>query len=169
MTYMNGKSLLLDIGSGNPEEGEVRPEGFLLQDIEPHKGIDLVCDIEELDKFIKVGQCKRIRASHVLEHFPTSHIPKIFSMIHTLLEKNGEFEIHVPNFGWHCALFCEGKDEEAVHYAYGGQLDKYDFHKTAFTPRILISRLTESGFRLEKLEVEHSIHCLAIKIDNIKA
>lgn len=165
---MKGEHLLLDLGSGNPAEGENQPEGYLLQDIEPHKGIDLVCDIEELDKYIKEGQCQKIRASHVLEHFPTDHIPKIFKMIHTLLEKDGVLEIHVPNFRWHCALICEDRDEEAVHYAYGGQLDSYDFHKTAFTPRILIQRLTDAGFKIERLEVEHSLHCLAVKIDNIE-
>lgn len=164
---MNGEHLLLDLGSGNPEEGELQPEGYLLQDIEPHKGIDLVCDIAELDKFIKPGQCKRIRASHVLEHFPTRTVPKLFNMFHNLIEKDGEIEIHVPNFKWHCALVCEDRDEEAITYAYGGQLDEYDFHKTAFTPTLLVRYLTKSGFKIVDLQVEHSIHCLAVRIDNI--
>lgn len=158
---MDGEHLKIDLGSGNPDEGEIQPEGYILQDIEPHKGIELVCDIEKLDRYIKKGQCKRIRASHVLEHFPTSHIKPIFTMIHDLLEKGGEFEIHVPNFGWHCALYCEGRDEEAVHYAFGGQLDSFDYHKTAFTSKLLLEYLRDTNFTVVQLEVEHSLHCLA--------
>lgn len=160
---MLGSHLKIDLGSGNPDQGEIQPEGYILQDIEPHKGIELVCDIEELDKFIQPGQCKKIRASHVLEHFPTSHIPKIFKMIYSLLEEGGEFEVHVPNFKWHCALILEDKDEEAVNYAYGGQLDKFDFHKTAYTPNILLKRLKEAGFKVVQFEIEHSLHVLACR------
>lgn len=163
---MLGEHLLLDVCSGNPEEGEIRPDGYIYQDIESHKGIDLVCDLEELNKYIAKGQCKRIRASHCLEHFPTSHIPTILKMIHGLLEKDGELEIHCPNIKWHCALILEDRDEEAVNYAFGGQRDVYDFHKTGFTPTILIRRLTEAGFKIVDLQIEHSLHCLAVKIDN---
>jgi predicted SAM-dependent methyltransferase len=161
---MDGEHLLLDLASGNPSEGEIQPQGYILQDIEPHKGIDLVCDLEELDKHIKQGQCKRIRMSHALEHFPTSHVPVILNMIHGLLEKDGEFEAHCPNLKWHCALILEDRDEEAVNYAFGGQRDKYDFHKTGFTPSILIRRLTEAGFKIVDLNIEHSIHILCIKV-----
>ena len=163
---MLGEHLLLDIGSGNPKEGEIRPDGYIYQDIEPHEGIDLVCDIKELDKHIKKGQCKTIRASHICEHFETKYIPTLFKMIYELLEPNGQFEVHVPNLKWHCALILEDRDEEAVNYAFGGQRDVYDFHKTGFTPTILIRRLTEAGFKIVDLQIEHSLHCLAVKIDN---
>jgi predicted SAM-dependent methyltransferase len=106
--------------------------------------------------------------SHVCEHFETSYIPTLFKMVYDFLEPNGQFICHVPNFKWHAALILEDKDEEAVHYAFGGQLDKYDFHKTAFTPVLLFKRLGEAGFRVEKIQVEHSIHCIAVKIDNVE-
>jgi predicted SAM-dependent methyltransferase len=160
---MEGKHLLLDLASGNPSEGEIQPTGYILQDIEPHPGITLVCDLEELDKFVKPGQCKKIRMSHALEHFPTSHTLPILKMIYRLLEDGGEFEVHVPNFQWHCQLLSEGKDEEAVHYCFGGQRDRYDFHKTAFSPTILARALKEAGFKDATMSVEHSIHATAVK------
>jgi predicted SAM-dependent methyltransferase len=160
---MLGEHLLLDLASGNPDEGELQPVGYILQDIEPHKGITLVCDLEELDKHIKPSQCKRIRISHALEHFPTAHVPILLKMFHTLLESDGNLEVHVPNFLWHAELLSEGRDEEAVTYAFGGQRDIYDQHKTAFTPKILRSRLQEAGFKIIWEEIEHSIHILAVK------
>lgn len=160
---MKGKHLLLDLASGNPAEGELQPVGYILQDIEPHPGISLVCDIVDLKKHIKNGQCKRIRASHCLEHFPTRQLPSIFSMIYDLLEPGGDVEVHVPNFRWHAQLISEGRDEEAVNYCFGGQRDKYDFHKTAFTPKILRARLSEAGFIIADLIEEHSLHCISYK------
>jgi predicted SAM-dependent methyltransferase len=161
---MDGEHLKIDLGSGNPEEGEIQPEGFILQDIAPHKGITLVCDILALVNHIKPGQCSHIRASHVLEHFSTKTIPTLFKMIHTLLESEGIFEIHSPNFKWHGALLLEDRDEEAVNYAYGSQKDEFDYHKTAFTSGILYKRLTEAGFQLVGITIEHSLHAIAKKI-----
>lgn len=153
----------LDLGSGNPEEGELQPKGFLLQDIEPHKGIDLVCDIEELDKYVEKGQCAHIRISHVLEHFETHKVPVLIKMFHTLLEEGGELEIHVPNLRWHMQLIAEGKDEEAVNYMFGGQKDKYDLHKTGFTVNILRKLLLNAGFSVKEAGEEGSIHIYATK------
>lgn len=159
---MIGKHLWIDLGSGNPDVGEIQPKGYILQDIEKHKNISLVCDILDIEKHIKKGQCNRIRASHVLEHFPTDQIPSILSMLYGLLEKGGTIEIHVPNFRWHAQLIAEGRDEEAVHYCFGGQMDQYDFHKTAFTPKILEKLLINAGFKIESIEEEHSIHIVAM-------
>lgn len=160
---LEGEHVLLDLCSGNPEEGEIQPEGYVLHDIEPFKGISLVCDLEQLDTHVKQGQCKGIRCSHCLEHFPTSHLPTIFTMIYSLIEDGGYFEVHVPNFLWHAQLLTEGRDEEAVNYCFGGQRDQYDFHKTAFTPAILRKHLTEAGFTIVNMVSEHSIHALAQK------
>lgn len=160
---MLGEHLKLDLGSGNEEEGEFHPKGFILQDIQPHKGIDLVCDILDLEKYIKKGQCKYIRACHILEHFSTNQILNILSILYRLLEKGGILEVHVPNFRWHAQLLDFNRDEEAVKYCFGGQKDQYDFHKTGFTPNILVLRLTEAGFTVEHLEEEYSLHVIAMK------
>lgn len=154
----------LDIGSGNPANGEVQPEDYVLNDIEAHPNIDLVCDIKDLAKFVPEASCSEIRASHVLEHFGTQETQDVIRMIYTLLEPNGKFTIFVPNFRWHASLLATGNDEMAVLYAFGGQKDLFDYHKTGYTPKILNKYLEENGFRVDELIEGSSIECHAIKV-----
>jgi predicted SAM-dependent methyltransferase len=157
------KGMRLDIGSGNPGQGEVQPNGFVLNDVEKHPNIDLVCDIKDLMQFVPEGYCSEVRCSHILEHFGTQEVIGVVRIIHKLLEKDGRLTIFVPNFLWHVQLVLEDKDKEAIHYAFGGQLDQYDYHKTAFTPKLLKNLLEENGFRVETMVGQTSISCVAIK------
>jgi predicted SAM-dependent methyltransferase len=160
----NTKEMLIDLGAGNPDEGERQTPGFVLQDIQPHKGIDLVCDIKNIEQYVNQGQCRVVKMSHILEHFGTKEVIDVIKMIHSLLEKDGEFIIFVPNFKWHGQLLSTGNDEMAVLYAFGGQLDQYDYHKTGFTPKVLRKYLEENGFKVISLLEGSSIECHAIKI-----
>lgn len=154
----------LDIGSGNPDQGEAQPDGFVLNDVEKHANIDLVCDIKDLKQFVPGGYCSEVRASHILEHFGTKEVVEVVKMVHDLLEPEGKFTIFVPNFRWHAELVLTGNDEMGVHYAFGGQLDQYDYHKTGFTPKILKKLLETNGFKVTALQDGTSIACRAIKI-----
>jgi predicted SAM-dependent methyltransferase len=158
------KGMKLDLGSGNPAQGEIQPQGFVLNDIEPHPNIDLVCDIRNVAHFVPKGYCSEVRMSHVLEHFTVAEGVEVIKMVHTLLGDGGKFTIFVPNFRWHCELLLTGQDEMAVHYAFGGQLDEFDQHKTAFTPKILKKRLEENGFKVESIDNNTSISCVATKV-----
>jgi predicted SAM-dependent methyltransferase len=151
----------LDLGSGNPDQGEVQPEGYVLNDIEPHKNIDLVCDIKDLTEFVPERSCSEIRASHILEHFGTKEVVEIVKIVKFLLVDGGMFTIFVPNFRWHAELMMTGNDEMAVHYAFGGQLDQYDYHKTGFSPKILRKLLEENGFVVLQMIDGPSIECHA--------
>lgn len=153
----------LDIGSGDPSTNEKQADGYLKQDIEGYPGIDLVCDIRDLDKHLRGGQCAKLRASHVMEHFGTSEVDGIFTMLYNLLEDDGVFEVIVPNFRWHARLVLEGRDKDAVYYAFGGQLDAWDFHKTGFTPSILFEKLQAAGFKDIQIDEQTSIICQARK------
>jgi predicted SAM-dependent methyltransferase len=157
------KGMRLDIGSGNPEEGEVQPNGFVLNDVQKHKNIDLVCNIKHLHNFIPDGYCSEVRGSHILEHFGTNEVVEVVKIVYELLEPGGRFTIFVPNFLWHIQLALEDHEQEAIHYAFGGQLDKYDYHKTAFTPKILEKLLKDNGFRIETLVGQTSIACTCLK------
>ena len=157
------KGMRLDIGSGNTDEGEVHPNGFVLNDVGLHKNIDLVCNIKDLMEFIPEGYCSECRASHILEHFGTQEVVEVVKIVHKLLEPGGRFTIFVPNFLWHVQLVLEDHEKEAIHYAFGGQLDEYDYHKTAFTPKILKNLLEENGFKVETLVGQRSISCVALK------
>lgn len=163
----NVDGLKIDLGSGNPEEGEIRPVGYVLNDIEQHPGIDLVCNILDLETFIKPNQCQEVRISHVLEHFSKSDTITIVRMVNRLLKVGGNFAVAVPNFRWHMQLLSEGKEEEAVLYAFGGQRDLFDYHKTGFTPQILSNLLIHNGFSFKEMLVGNSIGVIATKVANL--
>lgn len=167
----------LDIGAGNPAEGENQADnGYVLQDVEEHKGIDIVCDIRRLDyelcyKFNKlIGEgrsdvCSEIRASHVLEHFHMKELRgHILPMLKRCLQDGGILNIIVPNFAWHCDLVKQGHDEQAVFYAFGGGLDKYDHHYTGWTPNLATKWLTEAGFEILDIYSADCIHIKAKKL-----
>lgn len=156
------KGMKLDIGAGNPAEGENQAgNDFFLQDAEAHPGIDLVCDIRDLDKHIEPNYIGIIRASHVLEHFHSKELTShILPMLHKLIRPGGYLIIIVPNFYWHSTLIMAGHDEKAVFYAFGGGLDKYDHHYTGWTPKLAEKWLTEAGFEIEDL---YGVDCIHIK------
>lgn len=157
------KGMKLDLGSGNPKEGEVQPDGYVLCDVTPHENIDLVCDIRDLDNFVDNSSCSVIRASHVLEHFTRKELSDILDMIHRLLERDGVFEIEVPNYVYFTQLLLEGKDELSIVHTYGGQLDEYDIHKNGFTVKTLSKTLREHGFIVKSMLEKASLACEAIK------
>ncbi len=161
----NTSGILLDIGTGNPQEGERQAYAeYVLQDVDGSiPGIDLVCDIKDLASFIQSKQCRRIRASHILEHFGTHEVAGVLKMLHGLLEDDGELEIIVPNFKWHAGLVFKGEDALAVYYAFGGQKDPWDFHKTGFTPSLLKARLSEAGFQIVQFVEQSSITAVSRK------
>lgn len=125
--------------------GDRRLEGYKHHDVRLLDGLDYICDFYNIpaeinEKFIEV------QLTHALEHFPTAETQKVLRIISDLLLPGGKLYIEVPNFGWHATLLLEGKDRQAVHYAFGGQLDQYDFHKTGFTQNILKEELEKAGF-----------------------
>lgn len=154
----------LDLGSGNPDQGERQPEGYVLNDVQMHKNIDLVCNILHVRKFVPDGYCSEVRMSHVWEHFTIKEGIDILKICHKLLEPGGKLLIYVPNFRWHADLVVTGNDEMGVHYAFGGQLDKYDQHKTGFTTKIIRKRLEENGFRVTQMIDGTSIECHAERV-----
>lgn len=161
--------MMLDIGAGNIDEGEHQPDGFVRQDFEEYKNIDLVCDIRDLLDFVKPGQCKIVRASHVLEHFGHGEVDSIYKMINTMLKSGGIFHITLPNLeyqSWSIIKSTNRKDAYKTMVAmYGGQKDRLDYHKMGYTPSILREVLKRNGFIVDdiiKLGIGW-IDCKAIK------
>lgn len=133
-------------------------------DIQPLPGIDYVCDLLDILDHVEAGSCEEVQLTHALEHFPTKETQKVLGLLHTLLKDGGKLYIEVPNFEWHAKLLLEeGRDRDAVYYAFGGQLDEWDFHKTGFTPMILEEELTAAGFKNIEFKVNSSIIADAIK------
>ena len=168
----------LDIGAGNPEEGENQAgNDYVLQDVAPHPGIDIVCDIRRLDyelistfqKLIGEGRsdvCSEIRASHVLEHFHSKELnTNILPMLKNCLQTGGILNIIVPNFAWHCDLVRQGHDEKAVYYAFGGGRDEFDIHFTGWTPKLGVEWLKKAGFEIVDIYADSCVHIKAKKND----
>lgn len=128
--------------------GDRHTEGFTHHDIRKLEGIDIVCDLHDILLHVVEGSCSEIQLTHALEHFPTKETPVILELLYKLLEPGGSLYIEVPNFAWHCHLLLnEYREEDAVYYAFGGQLDEFDFHKTGFTPQILGRALKNAKFQ----------------------
>lgn len=121
-------------------------EGYAHHDVLDLPGIDYVCDLFDIGNFVTPESCEEIHFTHALEHFSSADTQNVLELIRSLLKPGGKLYIEVPNFAWHAKLVMEGKDKDAVYYAFGGQLDEWDFHKTGFTPRILEEQLELAGF-----------------------
>lgn len=123
-------------------------EGYTHHDVTLSPGIDIQCDLHDIEKFVEHESCERIEFTHALEHFPQKESVPMLQMIRGLLQEGGELYLEVPNFRWHAELLLkEGRDRDAVYYAFGGQLDQYDFHKNGFTVKILQEDLELAGFK----------------------
>lgn len=128
--------------------GERHIEGYKHHDVKAYPGTDYVCDLFDIAKLVGEGECEEIHFTHALEHFSKANVPRVLALIYSLLKIGGRLYIEVPNFAWHSNLcLVEGKDREAIYYAFGGQLDQWDFHKTGFTEKILEEDLRLAGFK----------------------
>jgi hypothetical protein len=132
-------------------------KGFKHHDVIPLEGIDYVCDLFDIKKYVAEDSCEDIHFTHALEHFPTAKIQEVLALVKSILAPRGKLYIEVPNFEWHAELVRLGKEKDAVMYAFGGQENEWDFHKTGFTPNILHEDLTKAGFTNIKLRIGSSI------------
>lgn len=149
----------LVVGAGNR-----RIEGFIHHDIQALKGIEVVCDFYDLPDKIPFGSCQEIHMTHVLEHFPMEETHAVLITLWTLLDEGGKLYIEVPNFKWHAQMILENPlNRTIVEYAFGGQLNQWDFHYNGFTPEILADDLKNAGFRIDSLAPNSSIEVWASK------
>lgn len=145
----------LVIGSGTR-----RVEGFIHHDILPLEGIDIQCEFFDLPKHVEKGSCEEIHMTHVLEHFPMAKTAGVLKLIKSLLKRGGKLYIEVPNFYWHAVNIIENPlNRQMVEYAFGGQLNEWDFHYNGFTPEILYQDLIRAGFEVLELSPNSSIEC----------
>ena len=150
----------LEIGAGDARNPDA---GWLYQDIEALPGIDVVCDFLKIDEFVEEGSVKYLKAVHCLEHIGTSDVAPLFEKLYKIMGKGSRILIRVPNLQFHAQLLSEGRDEEAVTYCFGGQLDQWDFHKTGYTPKILKRHLENAGFSAVQIQPETEIIASAYK------
>lgn len=145
----------LIIGAGTRQK-----KGWTHHDIQPLEGISICCDFWELGKYVEYESCTDIEMTHVLEHFPMREAKQALKLVYGLLKPGGNLYIEVPNFYWHALeIASDPTNRQIVEYAYGGQLNPFDYHYNGFTPEILKEDLEAVGFKIESLEPNSSIEC----------
>jgi SAM-dependent methyltransferase len=91
------------------------------------------------------GSVDEIRASHVLEHFPSAQVPLVLQNWADKLKPGGAMKIAVPDFEWIAKAYQEGQQVPIEGYVLGGQTDENDFHKSLFDSHSLADALRAAG------------------------
>lgn len=139
--------LYLDVGCGDrPYEDGIHDWVHLDERPLPH--VEYVGDAEDLRKCVGETTCREILARHILEHFSWRDTVRILENWRSCLVPGGQLRIEVPNFEWQSMALAsaERSDEEMVEYVFGSQDYPGNFHKAAFTPRLLAIKLAAANF-----------------------
>ncbi len=140
--------------------GSRQKDGWKHHDVQALPGIDYVCDFWLLGTLIDDESCEEIEMTHMLEHFPMKDVQRVLQKVWGLLQPGGKLYIEVPNFLWHCEeMVKDPLNRQVVEYAYGGQLNEWDYHYNGFTPDILAQDLVQAGFVIDDLQPNSSIEC----------
>lgn len=144
--------------------GKRHKEGWTHHDIQKLPDTDIQCDFWELPKHVKRESCEEIETTHFLEHIPMAKTQDALLLIKTLLQPGGKLYIEVPNFYWQAlGIISNPLDRQMVTYAFGGQLNDWDYHYNGFTPEILNEDLVAAGFVVEMLNPNSSLEAWAIR------
>ena len=145
--------------------GERLKDGWQTHDVQNLPNINIVCEFYDLPRFVTKESVEEAEFTHALEHFPMKESVKVLKTIRELLVPGGKLYIEVPNFYWHAEqIIADPYNKQIVEYAFGGQLNKWDFHYNGFTPELLAEDLREAGFEVESLQPNSSIECRAVRI-----
>ncbi|HOV13451.1 MAG TPA: methyltransferase [Spirochaetota bacterium] len=143
--------------------GRIHIDGWCNVDITPMSTVDITDNVVTLKKF-KKNFAEEIYVCHVLEHFSHKEIPSILKRWFDILKPGGIIRISVPdidrivkiyNNNWE--HFQKDGNTPWIGLLYGGQNDKYDYHKTGFNFNWMKRLLTDVGFR-EIKEYPHEPH-----------
>ena len=137
----------------------------LLLDIDPKRGVDVVCDARLLAGRFPSGSYDAVYCSHNLEHYYRHDVNKVLGGFLHVLKDEGFAEIRVPDIGELIRLMAAasldiehqiykaavgGISAHDVIYGYGPEIEESgrDFyaHKTGFTRASLARALISNGF-----------------------
>jgi hypothetical protein len=122
--------------------GAVPLEGYVNLD---RKSGDEAFPLQRGGVEIADGSVEEIRASHVLEHFPSARAPEVVNHWAAKLKPGGVLKIAVPNFAWCAKAYLDGVEAPIEGYVLGGQTDADDFHQALFDERTLVEYLRAAG------------------------
>jgi len=124
--------------------------GWKILNALPGEGVDFIGDVRDLSRF-QDGSCRKVYASHVMEHIGIKEFPATLKEIHRILGESGEFYFSVPDLEVLCRLFLrpELNSNQRFHVMtmmFGGQLDEYDFHHIGLSSEFMVEYFRAAGF-----------------------
>jgi predicted SAM-dependent methyltransferase len=138
--------------------GTERKDGWKIFNIQPGPDVDFVGNCTDLGRFAE-GSVAEIYASQVLEHLGyQEELPRALSEFRRVLRPGGLAMLSVPDFEAICRLFGDPRATHAdrillMRMAFGGQLDRFDFHYVGLTQDFLTEFLARAGFaRFERVQ-----------------
>lgn len=148
--------------------GDVRIPEFCNVDVDVTTRADVIDDITSLRKF-RDGFADVIYACHVLEHMSHAEVPRVLATWHRVLRPGGLLYISVPDidrivkiYTQHWEHFQTRPNSPWIGLLYGGQEDRYDFHKTGFNLTWMTELLERCGFS-DVTEYAHEPHPFGVR------
>lgn len=113
------------------------------------------------------GSIEAIRASHVLEHFPSLQVNDVVKEWARVLKPGGVMQIAVPDFYQIVQNFLIGVPQPTEGYIMGGQVDEHDFHRSLFDKNRLGKCMMAAGLvGIERWESDiEDAACLPISLN----
>ncbi len=140
-----GKPIRLHLGGW-----EVR-EGWTILNTQSRPGVDVLGSVTDLSMFAD-NSVEEAYASHVYEHLGyQKELPTALREVHRVLVPGGLVRIAVPDLEILSKMFVSPQLDipqkfHVQRMIMGGQIDEFDFHKTAFSFQLLGAMLHQTGF-----------------------
>jgi len=113
--------------------------------IEGWKNIDRKSGGEAYPLSFDDNTVDEIRASHLLEHFPTVEVPKVIKNWGDKLKPGGIMKVSVPDLRKICDAYVSGEKMNFSGFIMGGQSDENDYHKSLFDQASLVKLMQYAG------------------------
>lgn len=148
--------------------GAIHVLGWTNVDIDWRTMPDVVDNALTLKKFPD-DHAETIYACHILEHLSHEEVPRVLARWREVLMPGGELRISVPDIDRIVKIYMDNWEHFQtdgntpwIGLLYGGQEDRYDFHKTGFNFTHLRRLLTDAGFT-DVQEYPHAPHFLGVE------
>lgn len=143
--------------------GPIHVAGWCNVDLLDLPSVDIIDNISTLERF-PANFADRIYACHVLEHLSHAEVVTTLKRWFEVLRPGGEVRISVPDlerimriYMKHPEHFATKGNSPWIGLIYGGQINRYDFHKTGFNFVWMAKLLEDAGFQ-DVAEYPHAPH-----------